>query len=206
MSRRGAKRYWAALTGQPLSRAGLWLTGSIVLFAVVGPLFITNGQAFVDSPLLPPSTSHWMGTNGAGQDKFAQLVAGARPTILVGLLTGLLTILTGAMVGGTAGFIGGWVDDLITLLINVFLVIPGLPLMIIIATWLPAGPLTLTSVMVFTGWAWTARIVRAQTLTLSQRDFVHAAVVSGESRLRIIGTEILPNMTSLLVSSFIGSS
>ena len=76
---------------------------------------------------------------------------------------GFLTILTGALIGGTAGFIGGWIDDVLSLLTNVFLVIPGLPLMIIIATWLPAGPLTLMAVMVFTGWAWTARIVRAQT-------------------------------------------
>jgi len=206
MSRRGAARYWDALTGQRLSRTGLVLVATLLLLAVVGPLLVTDSQAFVDAPLLPPSLQYWLGTNGAGQDVFAQLVVGARPTIFVGLATGFLTILSGALIGGTAGFVGGWVDDLITLFINVFLVIPGLPLMIIIATWLPAGPLTLMGVMVFTGWAWTARIVRAQTLTLSQRDFVQAAIVSGESRSRIIVVEILPNMTSLLVSSFIGTT
>lgn len=206
MSRRGVARYWEALTGQRLSRAGLLLVGSLLLLALFGPLLVTDPHAFVAAPLLAPSAEFWLGTNGAGQDVFAQLVVGARPTILVGLATGFLTILTGALIGGTAGFIGGWIDDVLSLLTNVFLVIPGLPLMIIIATWLPAGPLTLMAVMVFTGWAWTARIVRAQTLTLSQRDFVQAAIVSGESRFRIIVAEILPNMTSLLVSSFIGSS
>jgi peptide/nickel transport system permease protein len=206
MSRRGAARYWDALTGQRLSRTGMVLVAALLLLAALGPLLVTDPQAFVDAPLLPPSSQYWLGTNGAGQDVFAQLVVGTRPTIVVGLSTGFLTILSGALIGGTAGFIGGWVDDLISLVINVFLVIPGLPLMIIIATWLPAGPLTLMSVMVFTGWAWTARIVRAQTLTLSQQDFVQAAIVSGESRAQIITVEILPNMTSLLVSSFIGSS
>jgi peptide/nickel transport system permease protein len=206
MSRRGVHRYWAALRGQRLSRCGVWIVLGMLLLALVGPWLVDDPQAFVDAPLLPPSVDYWLGTNGAGQDVWAQLLAGSRPTIVVGLTTGLLTILIGALVGGVAGFLGGWIDDLLTLLINVFLVIPGLPLMIIIATWLPAGPLTLMSVMVFTGWAWSARVVRAQTLTLSQRDFVQAAVVSGESRLRIIVFEILPNMTSLLVSSFIGTS
>jgi peptide/nickel transport system permease protein len=78
--------------------------------------------------------------------------------------------------------------------------------MIIIATWLPAGPVTLMGVMILTGWAWSARVIRGQTLTLSKQDFVQAAIVGGESKVRIILVEILPNMTSLLVSSFIGTS
>jgi len=199
-------RYWDALTGQYLSRMGVIVVACMLTIAIFGPLLVIDPQAFINAPLLPPSSQHWLGTNGAGQDVFAQSIAGARPTILIGLATGIVTVVVGSFVGATAGFLGGRMDDFITLLINVFLVIPSLPLMIIIATWLPAGPLALMTVMVFTGWAWTARVVRAQTLSLGQREFVQAAVVTGESRLRIIIVEILPNMTSWLVSSFIGST
>jgi peptide/nickel transport system permease protein len=205
MKQHGLHRYWDALMGQRLSRMGTYIVVAMLLLALLGPLF-GQPHAFVDAPLLPPSADHWLGTNGAGQDVWAQTLAGATPTILVGLTTGLLTIILGAIVGASAGFFGGWVDDVITLTINIFLVIPGLPLMIIIATWLPAGPVTLMGVMILTGWAWSARVIRGQTLTLSKQDFVQAAIVGGESKVRIILVEILPNMTSLLVSSFIGTS
>ena len=115
-------------------------------------------------------------------------------------------MLIGALVGVTAGFHGGRVDGLLSLLFNVFLVIPGLPLAIVIAAYLPSGPLTLSLVLVVTGWAWNARVLRAQTLSVRQRDFVAAAIVTGESDLRIITREILPNMTSLLVAQVIGST
>jgi peptide/nickel transport system permease protein len=98
------------------------------------------------------------------------------------------------------------VDGLLSLLFNVFLVIPGLPLAIVIAAYLPSGPLTLSLVLVVTGWAWNARVLRAQTLRLRRRDFVAAAIVTGESDLRIITREILPTMTSLLVAQVIGST
>jgi peptide/nickel transport system permease protein len=98
------------------------------------------------------------------------------------------------------------VDALLSLFFNVFLVIPGLPLAIIIAAYLPSGPLTLAFVLVVTGWAWNARVVRAQTLAVRKRDFVSAAVVAGESSFSIITREILPTMTSILVAQIIGST
>jgi peptide/nickel transport system permease protein len=110
------------------------------------------------------------------------------------------------VVGGLAGFLGGRVDDGLSLAINVFLVMPGLPLMVVIAAWLPPGPYAMLAVLVLTGWAWHARVLRAQTLSLRSRDFVAAARVAGEGSLRIVGVEILPNMASVLVSSFIGAT
>ena len=83
---------------------------------------------------------------------------------------------------------------------------PGLPLIVVIAAYLPAGPVTITVVLIFTGWAWGARVIRSQVLSIRDRDFIAAAIVSGESHLRIILVEILPNMTSLLVSAFIGAT
>ena len=83
---------------------------------------------------------------------------------------------------------------------------PGLPLMVILASWLPPSPGTLLGVLVLTGWAWNARIIRSQMMTFRNRDFVSAAVISGESNIRIIVVEIMPRMLSLLASSFIGAS
>jgi len=84
--------------------------------------------------------------------------------------------------------------------------INNMPDFLVLAAWLPPGPVTILSVLVLTGWAWNARVLRAQTLSLAQRDFVLAAKVSGESSLRIVCAEILPNMLSLMTSSFIGAT
>jgi peptide/nickel transport system permease protein len=115
-------------------------------------------------------------------------------------------VMLGSLVGGAAGYFGGRVDNLLTLLINVFLVMPGLPLMVVLAAWLPPGPVTMTAVLVLTGWAWNARVLRSQVLTLRQRDFVSASVVAGEPAWRIIVVEILPNMSSLIASMLLGAT
>ena len=111
----------------------------------------------------------------------------------------------GALVGATAGYLGGWVDEVLSLLINIFLMVPGLPLMVVIAAYLSPGPAALALVLAVTGWAWTARVLRAETLALRSRDFVAAAESLGESPLRIVVGEIVPNMIPLAVSLFIGA-
>lgn len=185
---------------------GALLVLGFVLMTLFGPLVVGDPQAFVATPLEPPSAAHWFGTTGQGQDVLAQTVAGAQPTLIVGFITGALVVMIGALVGGAAGYFGGRVDDALSLLMNVFLVMPGLPLMVVLAAWLPPGPVTMTAVLVLTGWAWNARVLRSQTLAIRQKDFVAAAIVSGESALRVVVVEILPNMASLLVSSFIGAT
>jgi len=177
-----------------------------LLMAIVGPWIFPDPTAFVGVPHAPPSADHLLGTTGQGQDVLAQTVAGARTTLFVGLIVGLLSVAIGALVGVTAGYFGGWVDDLVSLVINVFLVIPGLPLAIVLAAYLPSGPATIALVLVVTGWSWNARVVRSEALSLRRRDFVAAAIVSGEGHLRIITREMLPNLTSLLVSQLIGAT
>ena len=185
---------------------GAVLLALFVIVGVFGPLFAGDPQALVGIPLQPPSASHWLGTNGQGQDVLAQLVVGTRVSLAIGFGVGIMVVLIGALVGVMAGYFGGRVDGLLSVLFNVFLVLPGLPLAIVIAAYLPSGPLTLALVLVVTGWAWNARVLRAQTLALRQRDFVAAAIVSGESKRRILVSEILPNMMSLLVAQVIGST
>ena len=186
-------------------------TGAIIIFtfiflAILGPIFSKDSSAFLSTPLSPPSWEHLLGTNGQGQDVLAQTISGSRQTLLVGFSTGFLVVLIGALIGGISGYYGGRIDDFLSLLINVFLVMPGLPLMVILASWLPPGPATLTGVLVLTGWAWNARIIRSQMMTFRSRDFVSSAIISGERNIRIIIVEIMPRMLSLLASSFIGAS
>jgi peptide/nickel transport system permease protein len=186
---------------------GAGLLAIFVLIAIFGPWLVGPPDALVGIPLQEPQWGgHLFGTNGQGQDVLAQLVVGTRVSLAIGFSVGLLVVLIGAVVGVTAGYFGGRVDGLLSILFNVFLVLPGLPLAIVIAAYLPSGPLTLALVLVVTGWAWNARVMRAQTLALRRRDFVSAAIVAGESNFRIISSEILPNMMSLLVAQVIGST
>ena len=187
------------------------LTGSVIILlfilaAILGPFLLQSPTEFLSTPLSPPSSENIFGTNGQGQDVFAQTIFGSRQTLLVGFSAGFLVVVIGALIGGIAGFYGGKVDDVLSLLINIFLVMPGLPLMVILASWLPPSPGTLLSVLVLTGWAWNARVIRSQMMTFRNRDFVSAAIVSGEANIRIIVVEIMPRMLSLLASSFIGAS
>jgi len=186
-------------------------TGVIIIFlfitiALLGPFISKNPTDFLSTPLSPPSSEYLMGTNGQGQDVLSQTIFGARQTLFVGFTTGLLVVFIGALIGGISGFYGGKIDDVLSLLINVFLVMPGLPLMVILASWLPPGPTTLIGVLVLTGWAWNARVIRSQMMTFRNRDFVSAAIISGERNIRIIIIEIMPRMLSLLASSFIGGT
>jgi len=188
------------------ARLGLIITAGFLVMAVFGPMLVGDPSEFVSVPHAPPSTQYWLGTTGQGQDVFAQIVAGSRITLTVSFVTGFLVVLIGALIGGAAGYFGGLFDDCMSLLINVFLVLPGLPLMVVIAALVPTGPVTMTLVLVVTGWAWGARVIRSQVLVLRQRDFVTSAIVLGEPSWRIITLEVLPNMASLLVSSLIGAT
>jgi peptide/nickel transport system permease protein len=187
--------------------AGIAILALFMLVAIFAPL-IARGDPmdFVGIPHRRPTSEYWFGTGGQGQNVFAMVIHGARVTLTVSFLVGLLTTLIGVMIGMAAGYFGGSVDDLLSLLTNLFLIIPGLPLMVVLAAWLRPGPATMIFVLTLTGWAWPARVLRSQTLCLREKDFVSAAVVSGEKSGLIIFREILPNMSSLVVSSFIGST
>lgn len=202
----GISLWWQAIRRDRKATIGFAILTLFIMMGIFGPWLVGDPDALVGIPLQAPSSEHWLGTTGQGQDVLAQLVAGARVSLAIGFGVGLVVVLFGALVGVAAGYFGGRVDGLLSLLFNVFLVIPGLPLAIIIAAYLPSGPLTLGLVLVVTGWAWNARVLRAQTLAMRRRDFVSAAIVAGESSFRIVTREILPTMTSLIVAQVIGST
>lgn len=198
---------WRLYTLNIKATIGISIVIVFLLIAIFGPLFVhTDPNALSNDILLPPSAGHWLGTTQTGQDIFAQLIAGTRISILWGFLTGLLVVAISIVIGLTAGYMGGFVDDFLTILINIFLVLPGLPLAIVLAAYIPAkGPLTVALVIAVTSWAYNARVLRAQTLSMKNRDFVEASKANGESTLRIIFAEIFPNEIAIVASAFVGT-
>ncbi|WP_022891279.1 ABC transporter permease [Agromyces subbeticus] len=187
--------------------AGLVILAFFLLIAIIGPWIAPYDPSARSADVLqPPSWQHLFGTTHLGQDVFSQIVVGTRGVIVVGFVAGLLATAIGVILGVTAGYIGGLGDETLSVLANVFLVIPQLPLIIIIAGQLPSvGGVTVAVVIAITGWAWGARVLRAQTLSLRKRDFVEAARANGESTWRIITAEILPNLTAIIASGFVGT-
>jgi peptide/nickel transport system permease protein len=155
---------------------------------------------------LPPSAAHWLGTTVFAQDAWSQLLASTQATLFVGLLAAAIATVLSVVIGVSAGYLGGAADEGLSLLANVFLAIPGLPLLIVIADYVPAAGssiLLVAAIIAVTTWAYTARTLRAQTLSLRNRDFVEAARVSGEGRSRIILVEVLPNLIPIVAASFL---
>jgi peptide/nickel transport system permease protein len=203
----GPARLWLRLLRAPLTLTGLVITLVFVVLAVIGPWIAPdNPSAISNATTAAPSLSHLLGTTQTGQDIMSQMLYGARASMLVGLGAAVLTTVLSVVVGVTAGYVGGMGDELLSLLANVFLVLPTLPLTIILAAYLPhSGSLGIILVISVTGWAWGARVLRAQTLSLRKRDFVEAARATGEKTWRIILKDILPNQVAVIAASFLGT-
>lgn len=187
---------------------GVVILLAFIVLTVVGPWLAPYDPSFTGFiPNLQPSTAHWLGTTTLGQDVLSQLLTGCRDTMVVGFLAGFAATVMSIVVGVAAGYLGGRADDGLSLLSNVFLAIPGLPLLIVINSYLPladkSNPLIIGLVVSLTGWAWGARVMRAQTMSLRNRDFVEASRIIGEKRMRIMFAEIGPNLLPILASSLL---
>ncbi|MEV7094814.1 dipeptide/oligopeptide/nickel ABC transporter permease/ATP-binding protein [Amycolatopsis sp. NPDC051045] len=193
-------------TWSPRLGVGLGLVAVIALFGIFGPLFVGDPDAIRDAGLAPPGHGHLLGLTQTGQDVFAQLAYATRGSLQIGLIVGVLATVLSAFFGVIGAYAGGAVDEVFSLFSNIMLVIPGLPLVIVIAGFVPPesrGAWTVALVLASTGWAASARVLRAQTLSLRNRDYVAAARVAGEKRWRVITVEILPNLLPLLASQFV---
>lgn len=196
------------LWGDPKARTGLIILGVIVVVAVFAPQLAPHSPtATTFPPYRGPDSVNWLGSTGNGQDVFSQLIYGARVSLLVGLGAGAMATVVAVVLGLIAGYRPGVVDEVIGFVTNLALVIPGLPLMIILAAYLADHSVwTIVLVVAFTSWATGARVMRSQTSTLRTRDFVTSAVFSGERLPRVVFREILPNMTSLVAASFLAAA
>ncbi len=195
-----------AILRNPKTLIGVLILLFYTLLAVAAPVLAPGDpNEYVDAPHLEPSSSHLLGTTGQGQDVFAQLAWGARRSLGLGLMVGIVTTAVGIVMGLTAAYWGGQVDNVLSLVTNIFIIMPGLPLLVALAAVLPSGPLSIVLVLSITGWAGTARVLRSQALSLRQKDFASASIVSGESSARIIFIEILPNMASIATTCLLGA-
>jgi peptide/nickel transport system permease protein len=186
---------------------GLVILAVFLIIAVIGPWIAPFDPSARSSDILqPPSAKHWFGTTHIGQDIYSQVLVGTRSVLFVGFAAGLIATIVAVIFGVTSGYLSGAAGEGLSALSNVFLVIPALPLIIIITTALPTGgDLIVALVIGLTSWAWGARVLRAQTLSLRRRDFVEASRATGEATWRIIVSEMLPNLTAIIASSFVGT-
>ncbi|MGK5678024.1 ABC transporter permease [Actinoplanes sp. URMC 104] len=202
-----AKRQRLVFLRNAKALTGITVLGIYVLFAIIGPWVAPfDPDARSNDLLQGPSAKHWFGTTHLGQDIFSQLLSGTRSVVYVGFLAGIIATTLSVLIGVTAGYLGGKADDTLSVLTNVVLVIPAIPLMIIITSALSSANDTLIAVIIgLTSWSWNARVLRAQTLSLRRRDFVEASRATGEKTWRIIIFELLPNLTAVIASGFIGT-
>ena len=198
-------KWWVSpLFRNPKGTTGLAILALFIFVALAAPLLTHDRpNATIYRPLQPPSWHHLLGTSGTGQDVWAQLVYGTGNSLWVGVGAGIIMSVTAVLVGLLAGYRRGRVYEVLSFLTNIVLVIPGLPLMVVIAAYIHTTQEWPTALVIaVTGWPWGARVLRAQALTLAKRDYVMAAKLIGESDLHIVLFELLPNMISLVMSNF----
>jgi peptide/nickel transport system permease protein len=195
----------------PKAKVGAGLLGFFILAGVIGP-FVAPYDPSYQNPapglsLHAPYSEHLLGTTQSGQDVLSQLLTGIRLTLELAVIVGVVATLLAIIVGVTAAFLGGWWDEVLSLLTNVFLVIPALPLLIVLLGYLQSkGQWPTIIVLSGLGWPWGARVIRAQTLAIRNRDFIAAARETGEKTRRIILWEIVPNEVSLIAASFVNTA
>jgi peptide/nickel transport system permease protein len=205
-------RRWQRFRRNRLALAGGTLLGAIALMILILPLLYTTPIDGIDfaSSAAPPSWQHPFGTDDLGQDQLARVLFGGKISLAVGLTAMVVAIVFGTTVGAIAGFFGGWLDQILMRLTDIFLSLPQLPVLLLIV-YLFRDKLqaiagvqwgTFILVVVVIGglnWMAIARLVRAQCLSLKNRDFITAARAMGAAPQRILAHHILPNLVSLIV-------
>jgi peptide/nickel transport system permease protein len=185
--------------------AGLAILTVFVGLALFADVLVPEARLSVANapgiPLQPPSSQFWLGTDELGRSVLDLVIQGSQISLLVGFLATAISILIGALVGITAGYFGGWIGIVLMRLTDWFLVIPFLPLAIVLAAILGRGLFVIALVIALVTWAGTARLVRAQVLTLKERPYVERARALGASNRQIISRHILPNVFPLIFAN-----
>ena len=195
----------ASLTRSRRARTGVVVLAPLIIAALLAPVISPGDPARITgAPAAAPSPAHWFGVTPKGQDVLAMTLWGARSSLAVGLGAGVLATLVALVVALASAHLGRTVDGLLSVATNVFLLLPGLPLLVVLAAYMPPGWGSTLIVLVVTGWAGAARVLRSQAMSLRGTDFVEAAVVSGERPVRIMAGEMLPNMASVVMSTLLG--
>lgn len=186
--------------------AGVALLALIIIVAVVGPLLVDASQAQVGAtiPRSPPSGEHWFGTDGQGRDVFTVIAFAMPQTLKIGLIAGLISLSVGVTLGLIAGFTGGIVDTVIRLASDVMMTIPGIAILVLVASNVREMSVELMALIVASlSWMVATRTIRAQTLSLRERGYVQIARLNGSSGLKLIFVEVLPNLLPFIAASFV---
>ncbi len=203
---RGLAEHYRIIHANPLSRVGFWVIVAFLAVAALAPwiaphqpwemVFDENGRI---ASLRPPSWAFPLGTTHLGYDLFSQLVLATRTTVIIGGVSGLISILIGANVGLIAGYYGGKLDELLMRLTDILYGMPFLPFIIVLIALFGRKLEFVILAIVLIIWRTSARVIRAQTIAIRQRQFITAARARGASDLRIIYRHILPNVLPLLL-------
>jgi peptide/nickel transport system permease protein len=169
----------------------------------VAPYPIGSTQGDLEAILSPPSAKYLLGTDELGRDLLSLLIHGGRISLTIGFLASSITIIIGTLVGVTAGYFGGNTEEILMRITDLFLVIPGLPLMIVLASIVGATFWNMIIVIGMTSWCGPARVLRAQVLSLKEKPFIESARAIGASDVRIIIHHILPNVLPLIVAQMV---
>ncbi|MFE1167119.1 ABC transporter permease [Nocardiopsis sp. NPDC058789] len=196
---------WQGLTRSTSGFIGLCLVLSVLLFSFVGPLLIDHHNPTDVSRIWGPmSSEHWLGTNHEGKDTLTQLILGGREPILVGLMAAVITVAIAVALGAVAGYVRGRVDHFLLQLTDITMTIPFIVLMLVIASFYrTSSPLVVSLIIGLVTWPYLMRSIRAQVLTLKEREFIEAARLQDLGTARILCVEVLPNMAGYIFINFI---
>lgn len=189
-----------ALKSNKLAIVCLVILVVIILSSILAPLSPYDPDYMdVMNKMAPPSAEHWFGTDELGRDSFTRALYGGRVSLLVGFSAMMVSVVVGTLVGAISGYVGGKTDVVLMRIVDMFQSVPSLLMIIVIFSFVPNNMVTLVLMLALFSWTGVARIVRAQTLTLKERDFVIAAKTLGVSHPRIILQHIIPNMATQII-------
>lgn len=189
----------------PLARLGFAIIVAILLLALLAPLIAPYDSEAIDvkAILLPPSSIHWMGTDALGRDVLSRMLFGARISLLVGFVAVGIATAIGVVLGALAGYYRGWLDTIIMRLVDVMLSIPTFFLILAVIAFLTPSIWNIMIVIGLTSWMGVTRLVRAEFLSLREREFVLSAQTLGAKNLRLIFRHLLPNSLTPIIVSFV---
>ncbi|MET8870148.1 ABC transporter permease [Nonomuraea sp. NPDC004580] len=196
---------WRVMRRKPSRMVGVVILAGFVIMAVVGPMLLpANLPGDTNAITQPPSWEHWFGTDPQGRDVTALVIKGSRYVLLTAAVTAVITVVVGTAIGLFSGFRRGRWDTVLMRLTDMKLTVPGLPLLLVLATvWRFSSPVQMGLVLGLLGWGGVARAVRSQTLSLRERGFIEAARGLGLSTTHIIGKELLPSMAPYIAMNML---
>jgi len=201
------REFWARFRRNKLAMSGLFLVGALFLVSILAPWLAPYDPGHIDlqEVLMPPSSQHWLGTDPLGRDVLSRIIYGSRVSLKVGFVAVGLATVIGLIVGALAGFYGGWVDLVLMRFVDLMLCFPSFFLILAVIALLEPSIWNIMVVIGVTGWMGVARLVRAEILSLREREFVMAARALGASDARIILRHLLPNaLAPVMVSATLG--